>query len=379
MQLGRLYFSIALIFSAVHGLPTLPASRGILDDVGILDDIFVFDAPAYPDPANPGNTLIDLQSFVSLRQIDLGGLTAALSAVLSTLGVNVGDQINNLRERIKLIGAIGLPGKSTTVTVVGCSSTAQTGETSGSDLGMSLNAGVSLGTCGAGKELESTAKLGGFFNGRTVKASVFSSPDSGFGVISDIDDTVKISNTLDKLALLKSTLLEEPKPVPGMPELYTSLSKSLYDPQFVYITASPFQIYPFLNEFLDTTYSTAKGPIFASNLTIVDPSEIIQFITSSNTEAFKLSSIDRVKGMYPNKKWLAIGDSTQKDPEVYAQSIRKYGDSIVCAWIRRVEGANNTDERFAAAFSGIPASRFRIYTDADIAGLASINVAGGEC
>lgn len=105
-----------------------------------------------------------------------------------------------------------------------------------------------------------------------------------------------------------------------MPILYSSLSKSLSDPQFVYITASPFQLYPFLNEFLDTTYSSAKGPIFTSNLTIADPSEIVQFVTSSNTEAFKIASIDRLKGMYPNKKWLAIGDSTQKDPEVYAQS-----------------------------------------------------------
>lgn len=60
-------------------------------------------------------------------------------------------------------------------------------------------------------------------------------------------------------------------------------------------------------------------------------------------------------------------------------STRKYGDWITCAWIRRVEGANNTDARFAAAFSGIPANKFRIYTDADIAGLANINVAGGEC
>ena len=58
---------------------------------------------------------------------------------------------------------------------------------------------------------------------------------------------------------------------------------------------------------------------------------------------------------------------------------RKHGDAIACSWIRRVEGSNNTDERFAAAFAGVPANKFRIYTDADIPSLANINVAAGEC
>lgn len=178
--------SLALVFTTVHGLPTTSERRGILDEVGVLEDILVFDSPAYPDLANAGNTLIDLQSFVSLRQIDLGGLTAVISAALTTLGMNVGDKLGNLHERVKLIGAIGLPGKSTTVTVAGCSSTVKTGESSGSDLGVSLRTGVPLGTCGTGREFESTATLGGLFNSRTVKASVFSSPDSGFGVISGI-------------------------------------------------------------------------------------------------------------------------------------------------------------------------------------------------
>jgi len=107
-----------------------------------------------------------------------------------------------------------------------------------------------------------------------------------------------------------------------MPELYTSLSQSLKQPQFVYITGSPFQLYPFLNNFLDTTYASAKGPIFAQNLTIVDPSQTISFLTNGNenTEAFKTATINKVKAMYPNKKWLAIGDSTQKDPEVYGEA-----------------------------------------------------------
>ena len=59
---------------------------------------------------------------------------------------------------------------------------------------------------------------------------------------------------------------------------------------------------------------------------------------------------------------------------------RKYGPKfITCIWIRRFDGANNTNARFAAAFEGVPASKIRIYNDSEIPSLSRINVAGGEC
>ncbi|KAJ7228400.1 hypothetical protein GGX14DRAFT_612676 [Mycena pura] len=83
--------------------------------------------------------------------------------------------------------------------------------------------------------------------------------------------------------------------------------------------------------------------------------------------------IDRIHGMYPNKKFLAVGDSTQQDPETYGEAIRKYGDFIACAWIRKVDDANNTDARFQAAFQGVAPAKFKIYTDDEILSLANID------
>ncbi|KDR77320.1 hypothetical protein GALMADRAFT_66735 [Galerina marginata CBS 339.88] len=381
MQLAKTLLSLALVATHINALPTSQQSRGVLDFANILDEILVFDSPAFPDPINPANTLMSVQTFVSLRQINLSPVTAAVTGILASLGINVGDSLNILQDRLKLFGAVGLPGKSATLSIPGCSHVVKTAQTSGSDLGLSLET-ASLGKCSNSKEFTATASLGGILNDRNASASIFSSPDSGFGVISDIDDTVKVSYVLDKVALLKATLLEDPKAVTGMPELYASLAKSLNDPQFVYVSGSPFQLYPFLKNFIDTAFSASKGPFLVQNLTLVNPAEVIEFISNSdtNTETFKLAMIDRLKGMYPNKKWLAIGDSTQRDPEVYGESFRKFGPStIVCSWIRRVDGANNTDARFASAFAGVPANKFRIYTDADIPNLANINVAGGEC
>lgn len=125
---------------------------------------------------------------------------------------------------------------------------------------------------------------------------------------------------MDKLALIQTTLLDDPKPVPGMPALYSSLAKSLNDPQFIYVSGSPFQLYPFLNDFIDTTYSASKGPILLQNLTLIDIPGLLDFAASNGVQEYKVSMIDRIHGMYPNKKFLAVGDSTQKDPETYAEA-----------------------------------------------------------
>ncbi|TFK28491.1 hypothetical protein FA15DRAFT_700943 [Coprinopsis marcescibilis] len=374
MKLSNVVVSLS-VAAAVHARPAYQAHEARqLSAPGVLDEVLLFDGLAVTDAA--GNTRADVSAYVSLRTPDLGIATAAVTALLSSLGIPVGNSLNILQDRLKTVASIGLPRKKVEISVPGCANKATLPSTSIDDLGLS-NGIVSLGRCGGARETEATVSPG-LFDSRRFKASIFSSANSGFGVLSDIDDTIKVSNVLDRIALLKSTLLEEPKAVPGMPELYASLATSLNSPQFVYLTATPYQFYPFLNRFVDSAYSASKGPILSQNLTIVDIPEAIEFISSSNTFAYKVSQIDRVQALYPNKKFLLIGDSTQADPEVYAASARKHGGFVSCIWIRQVEGANNAPERFAETFLGLD-GKFRVFSDDQIAGLADIDIAGGAC
>lgn len=128
---------------------------------------------------------------------------------------------------------------------------------------------------------------------------------------------MKVTNVLDTAKMLKATFLDDPVPVDGMPELYASLARTL-SPQFFYVSGSMLQIYPFIHHFINTTYSTSKGPIFLRNLT--DINDIVNFMESDGIFEYKSAIIDQIKGMYPNKRFLAIGDSTQKDPETYAEA-----------------------------------------------------------
>lgn len=132
---------------------------------------------------------------------------------------------------------------------------------------------------------------------------------------SDIDDTIKISDVLDKPKLIQNTLFNDPTPVSGMPDLYKSLASSLDSPQFMYVSGSPFQLYPFLHDFINSTYP--QGPLLLRNLSFTDISSILDFANPNGVLEYKLSQIDTIHGIYPGKTWLTIGDSGEKDPETY--------------------------------------------------------------
>ncbi|KAF7352537.1 DUF2183 domain-containing protein [Mycena venus] len=382
--LSFLTFGLAAV-ELTYALPRAYQQPSRRSSVNVLDDVLVFDAPAFDDPANPGNTLVQLQAYVSSRQLDLTPLLSGISGLLNkTLKLDISADLDRAASRLALFGTLPLSGKDVTVNVNGCGDAASLPPT---DSGMAIQ-NLTLGACTSGNASAAnsngvatalgTVKLSAI-DARAPNFTVFPSSADGFGVISDIDDTVKVSHSLDKLLLAKATLIDDPVPVTGMPEVFKSLAASLNSPQFIFVSASPFQLYPFLRDFIDTTYAASNGPIFLNNLTTTSLTEIVDFAKNDGIFEYKSAMIDRIQGMYPGKKFLTVGDSTQKDPETYGEAIRKYGDFIACAWIRKVDGANNTDERFAAAFQGVSPDKFKLYTDDEIPDLANIDVAGGSC
>lgn len=75
---------------------------------------------------------------------------------------------------------------------------------------------------------------------RNFKCTIYIPSADGVSVISDIDDTVKISNVLCKRLLLKHTFYSYFKPVEGMNELYQKWAEQQC--QFHYVSASPWQL-----------------------------------------------------------------------------------------------------------------------------------------
>lgn len=79
--------------------------------------------------------------------------------------------------------------------------------------------------------------------------------ERGWAVISDIDDTIKVTQTPSPLGILHTTfVVEDPEPVAGMPSLYAHIQDILQNPPFFYLSASPYNLYPFLRRFREAHY-----------------------------------------------------------------------------------------------------------------------------
>src|SRR5580765_329735 len=77
---------------------------------------------------------------------------------------------------------------------------------------------------------------------RQFIGKIFPLEDEGVSVISDIDDTIKVTEVRDRHAMLRNTFLREFRPAPGRSEFYQALARS-NQVAFHYMSASPWQIY----------------------------------------------------------------------------------------------------------------------------------------
>jgi hypothetical protein len=169
----------------------------------------------------------------------------------------------------------------------------------------------------------------------------------GVFIVSDIDDTIKISEVRDKKALMRNTFVEPFRAVPGMAEWYQEMKRS--DPQvfFHYISASPMQLYPALEEFLFAHFP--MGVLHLREST----SWRTLYANQKDSIAHKKKVLTRLLTDYPKRKFILIGDSGESDPEIYADIARDYPERILAIHIRNVTGEDRAAPRYQKTFAGI--------------------------
>ena len=101
-----------------------------------------------------------------------------------------------------------------------------------------------------------------------------------------------------------------------MPQLYQSLITRLLNPTFFYLSASPWQIYLFVHEFVTTHYPV--GQIILRDMSYLEFSSFVNSWTLG-TQQYKQDRMEKIHRWFPNKQFYCIGDSTQKDPEAYGE------------------------------------------------------------
>lgn len=179
----------------------------------------------------------------------------------------------------------------------------------------------------------------------TVKATgkVVIPEQPEFGVISDVDDTILVSHSSDFIKKVQLTFLHNARtrvPFEGVSAFYQALQaggdQQQFNPVF-YVSSSPWNLYDLLTHFCEAN-EIPEGPFMLRDIGLTE-----KRLLRSSHKKHKVAQIKQIFDTYPDTKFILIGDSGQKDPEIYQGLTEEYADHIQGIYIRDV----TPDERDA--------------------------------
>jgi len=180
---------------------------------------------------------------------------------------------------------------------------------------------------------------------------------TGISVISDIDDTIKISEVTDKKRLILNTFFRPFRAAPGMAEVYQEWARK--GVQFHFVSCSPYQLYEPLSQFA-TEAEFPAATYHLKRFRLKDSTFLKLF--ADPVEA-KVKTIEALLRGYPKRKFILVGDSGEKDPEAYGILARSHPDQVVRIYIRDVTGEPADARRYLDAFKSVPAARWAVFRD----------------
>ncbi len=193
-------------------------------------------------------------------------------------------------------------------------------------------------------------------DGRVFAGRVQFIGPTGLSVISDIDDTIKVSNVADRDALLYNTFVGEYEAVEGMADLYAGWAAS--GACFHYVSASPWQLYEPLAAFLGASGFPAGS--FHLRTFRWTPESVSELFGSPAPH--KRAAIESILTAFPQRHFILVGDSGQEDPETYATLAREHPEQVQRVLIRDVTGEARDSERYQTVFEDVPEDRWTIFS-----------------
>jgi phosphatidate phosphatase APP1 len=177
---------------------------------------------------------------------------------------------------------------------------------------------------------QGTVELAGSYRGTsgpraTVVHVRVPSADARVGILSDVDDTILETGVQRVVHMVRQTFTGSAltrTPFPGAVELYQDLAADL-NPVF-YVSSSPWNLHSFLVAFLRHR-EFPLGPVLLRDL-----------LGSWEGREDKADRIREVLDLHPHLPFVLLGDSGERDPEIYADIVRAYPGRILAVYIREV-------------------------------------------
>lgn len=184
-----------------------------------------------------------------------------------------------------------------------------------------------------------------------VRGEVPPEPPS-VAIVSDIDDTVVNTGVADPLRMVLETLTEAPErrsTLPGVPALYQELAAA--GAPFFYVSTSPWNLAPVLERILDAN-QIPVGPLFLTDW--VSDADALR----RSSRAHKLAAIETILEDHPETSVVCVGDSGERDAEIYRDLARRNPGRVHSVLIWQVDrisdGAEAAIDEIASSL-GVPA------------------------
>lgn len=144
-----------------------------------------------------------------------------------------------------------------------------------------------------------------------LQNNIFLAEEEGFSIISDVDDTIKVSNVLSRLQVMAHTFLLPFTSTEGMPIFYRDLQRDLVvntsrgylsNPTFHYLSGTPYQFVGSIQPFLERVYPL--GQIISQTFS-VDSGGFQGF---QDVKPYKIRGAKTILNFFPKRKFILIGD-----------------------------------------------------------------------
>lgn len=157
-------------------------------------------------------------------------------------------------------------------------------------------------------------------------------PNDGLAIISDIDDTIKLTGVCgNKWDLMRKLLVSDISAwnIPNIVAWYSQFYNT-HNVTFHYVSNSPWQLYSVIYEY----FKAVNLPLGSVHLKQYSGNILTNFFEPSSSR--KKKSLYKIVEDFPNKKFICVGDSGEHDLEAYVDLAVKYPSSVKAIFIRYV-------------------------------------------
>jgi phosphatidate phosphatase APP1 len=169
--------------------------------------------------------------------------------------------------------------------------------------------------------------------------TLFRQNDSDTEVISDIDDTVLLSHTASALKRITTILFYRPKKrkiIAYTHELFKRFKDSNY--RITYLSKSESNLFGLITSVLQYQELPA-GPLLLTPFLRLN-----QLFHPKKGKDYKLNYLRLVMGYLPEKKFILLGDDTQRDMDVYTEAAKEFPEQIKKIYIRQTRLVRNATQ-----------------------------------